>query len=170
MNFTKTIFALAIGSVGIMGAMSASAATLNSGDTLSITAGVTGLNSSSVAVVKSGSWCAMDTDGSGTIAGTEKVPLSQGTTGLIIGTTTSAGASHSGIPVAGDTNAIDNPWAFFGNTGSDYLTAAITGGTSGMNMSGWTAISLGTASTIRVFTTWITMQQCRWAMLPALVV
>ena len=36
MNFTKTIFALAIGSVGIMGAMSATAATLGNGDTLSI--------------------------------------------------------------------------------------------------------------------------------------
>ena len=89
--------------------------------------------------IYSGSWFAMDTDGNHKIAGTEKVALSEGTTGLVIGTTTSAGASHAGAPTAGDTNAITAPWNFFGNTGSDFLTVAVTGDTtSGLNMSGWT--------------------------------
>jgi len=140
MNFTKTIFALAIGSVGIMGAMSASAAAVSAGDALSITAGVPTFDASGTFTgVASGSWFAMDTNGNLKIAGTEKVALSQGTTGLVIGTTTSAGASHAGAPTAGDTNAITAPWNFFGNTGSDYLTVAVTGDTTtGLNMSGWT--------------------------------
>ncbi len=102
MNFTKTIFALAIGSVGIMGAMSASAAGVNAGDTLSITAGVPAFDGSGTQTnVSSGSWFAMDTNGNLKIAGTEKVALSEGTTGLVIGMTTSAGASHAGAPTAG---------------------------------------------------------------------
>lgn len=140
MNLKKTLFALAIGSVCIMGAMSAHALTLNAGDVLSIAAGVNAYDANgNFTNVSSGSWFAMDTDGNGKIAGTEKVALSQGTVGLVIGMTTSVGASHGGAPAAGDTNAITAPWAFFGNTGSDYLTVAVTGDTtSGLDFSGWT--------------------------------
>jgi hypothetical protein len=57
----------------------------------------------------------------------------------VIGTITSPGASHTGEPTAGDTNAITAPWSFFGSTGSDYTTVGITGDTvNGLNMSGWT--------------------------------
>ena len=155
MNFKKTMFALAIGSVGIMGAMSASAAVVNTGDVLSITAGVPAFDGSGTQTnVSSGSWFGMDNSGDSKIQGTEKVALSQGTTGLVIGVTTSAGASHPGAPTAGDTNAITAPWSFFGNTGSDYAIVAVTGDTvTGLNMSGWTvtwsgipAIPMGTGA------------------------
>jgi len=147
MNFTKTIFALAIGSVGIMGAMSAHAVAVNTGDTLGITAGVTLFDANGYQTNVTGSWFAMDNDKNSKLAGTEKVALSEGTTGLVIGTTTSAGASHAGAVAAGDTNAITDPWAFFGNTGSDYLTVAVTGDTvSGLNLSGWTVTWNGVAA------------------------
>lgn len=145
MNFKKTMFALAVGSVGIMGAMSAHAFTLTTGSVLSINAGTAVLDSyGNIENVSSGSWFGMDNDGNAKIAGTEKVPLAMGTTGLVIGTTTTAGASHAGPPVGGDTNAITAPWNFFGNTGSDYLTVAVTGDTvSGLNFSGWTVTWAG---------------------------
>jgi hypothetical protein len=140
MNFTKALFALAIGSVGIMGAMSAHALTLNAGDTLYIDAGVNAYDSNgNFTNVSSGSWFAMDVNGNGKIAGTEKVALSQGTTGLVIGMTTWVGASHSGPVAPGDSNAITAPWEFFGSTGSDYVTHAVTGSTeTGLDFSGWT--------------------------------
>jgi hypothetical protein len=81
----------------------------------------------------------MDTNKNGAIAGTEKTPVAQGTTGLVIGTTTTAGASHGGCPTGGDSNAITAPWCFFGNTGSDFASVAITGSTTaGLDFSGWT--------------------------------
>lgn len=129
----------------------AQAATPPRGSLLTINAGTT---SSSVFVTGSGSYFGMDTNGNAKIANSEKVIVSQGTTGLVIGTTTSAGASHIGAPTAGDTNAIDDPWNFFGNTGSDYLRTAATGSTTaGLNFSGWTvtwngipAINMGTGA------------------------
>lgn len=119
--------------------MSASAATLPSFP-MTITAGVTTYDGDGNAVnVASGSWFAMDINGNSLISGTEKTALSQGYAGLVIGSTTSPGASHAGAPTAGDFNAITAPWSFFGNTGSDYLTAPITGNTtSGLDFSGWT--------------------------------
>lgn len=140
MNFTKTLFALAIGSVGIMGAMSAHAFSLSNGDVLFIDAGVNAYDSNgNFAGVSSGSWFAMDVNGNSKISGTEKVALSEGTTGLVIGTTTAAGASHGGVIASGDSNAITAPWEFFGSTGSDFLTSPVMGDTTnGLNMSGWT--------------------------------
>lgn len=144
MKFTKTIYAIALGSVGIMGALStvsASAAPLAVGATLTIDTGVPTFFSSGLQKnIPTGSWFGMDTNGGG-IAGNEKTALSQGTTGIIIGATTTAGASHGGAPVAGDTNAITAPWFFFNNTGSDFNTVAITaiGGdtANGLDFSGW---------------------------------
>ena len=105
-------------------AVTASAATLNNGDVLTIT---------------SGSYFGIDSNGNGTIDDFEKIALSQGTTGLVIGVSTSPGASHPGAPVSGDTNAIDAPWNYFDATGSDFVTTPVTGSTeSGLNMSGWT--------------------------------
>jgi hypothetical protein len=136
MHFTKTILALA---VGMISTASAHAATPYTGTVLYIDAGVLASEGEDPIGVTSGSWFAMDYNDSSTISDHEKTALSQGRTGLIIGTTTTAGASHDGVPVAGDTNLITAPWAFFGATGSDYNTVAITGSTeSGLNMSGWT--------------------------------
>jgi hypothetical protein len=139
MNMKKTALALSLATV--MGCVSfgASAAAVGNGDVLSITAGVPVLDSNgNVSNITSGSYFAMDSSGNGNISGTEKVPLAMGTTGLVIGTTTTAGAFHGGAPTAGDSNAITAPWSFFGNTGSDFVDVAITGSTTnGLDMSGW---------------------------------
>ena len=125
MNFTKTMFALAIGSVGIMGAMSASAAAVNNGDVLTINAST--IDSSGYVVLGTGSYFGMDSNKNGVIAKPERVGLAQGTTGLVIGDASTA---------PGELTAT---WLFFGNPGTDYLTAAVTGDTTnGLNLSGWT--------------------------------
>ena len=128
MNFTKTIFALAIGSVGIMGAMSASAAALGGGSTLSI---VTGATSSGAAIAGTTSWFAMDNSGDGKIQLGEKVALFQGSTGIVIG------APQTNLT---DINAL---WSFFSGPGYNYTPTtgitAIGGDTAnGLDMSGWT--------------------------------
>jgi hypothetical protein len=135
MNFTKTMFALAIGSVGIMGAMSAHAAVVNNGDTLSIS-----LNTLSLGSVGS-NYFGMDTNGDGIFQTTELVrlkPTVPDNGGIVIGATTLAGPSHTGAPVGTESGSIDRAWNFFGNTGSHFNTVGITGDTtSGLNMSGW---------------------------------
>ena len=140
MNVKKTMFALAVGSVGIMGAMSAHAFALVNGNKLTINAGVPVFDAYGDPInVTGGSWFAVDGDGNSAISGIEKSALSMGTTGIIIGQPTTAGASHFGEPVAGDTNAITAPWNFFGSTGSDFTTTGITGSTTaGLDFSGWT--------------------------------
>lgn len=137
--FKKSLLALALGTTASLTAMSAHAVAVNTGDKLLMTAGVV-TTASSVVTSVTGSYFGMDTNGNGKIANNEKTALSNGTTGLVIGVTTTAGASHSGAPTAGDTNAIDAPWNFFGNTGSDYTpTTPITGSTTaGLNFSNWT--------------------------------
>jgi hypothetical protein len=136
MNFTKTMFALAIGSVGIMGAVSAHAFAVNTGDILTIASPT--LNGSGYVIAGSGSYFAMDSNGSGTFTPAERVAMNQGTTGLTIGVTTAAGASHSGAPTGADTNTVDAAWNFFKNTGSHFIATPVTGDTtSGLNMSGW---------------------------------
>ncbi|MEQ1590759.1 MAG: PEP-CTERM sorting domain-containing protein [Thiobacillaceae bacterium] len=139
MNFKKTVYALALSSVGIMGAVSSvssHAAVLLTGDSLSINPGTIVLNTAGKQKNVKISYFAMDTNGDG-ITGNEKVALQQGSTGIVIGATTSAGASHGGTVTGGDTNSITAPWAFFTNTGSDFVVTPITGGTSGLDFSGW---------------------------------
>jgi hypothetical protein len=140
----KTVLSSAIlvvlGVSGLAASVSAQAAVVNTGDTLTINSGVPVYDSyGNRTNVTSGSWFGMDTDKNGKMAGTEKTPVSQGTTGLVIGVATPVGTYHAGDPVVGDTNAITAPWSFFGNTGSDYTTVPITGSTeTGLNFSGWT--------------------------------
>lgn len=135
MQFKQTLLALAIG----VTAMSAHAANLNTGDLLTITAG-TGTTSAYGAVTPTGgSWFRM--------IGVNAALLSAGSLGgLPIGTTTLPGASHGGLPAAGDVGYIDAPWGFGGNTGTSYLKTAVTGGTTGLNMSGWTVTWNGIAA------------------------
>lgn len=136
MNFTKTMMALAVGSVGIMGAMSAQAVTMVNGDTMSINTAA--LDSSGYVLATGGSWFGMDSNGKGGITKGERVGLSQGTTGIVIGAITTPGASHGGPVAGGDTNAITAPWEFFTNTGSDFTTVGITQtSATTMNFSGW---------------------------------
>ncbi|MHB8453983.1 MAG: VPLPA-CTERM sorting domain-containing protein [Acidiferrobacterales bacterium] len=134
----KTALNAAIGLLLGVASVTSYAATVNSGDTLTITAGVTAYNSNYNPIGTTGSYFGLDAYNNNTITPGWEIPLSQGTTGLVIGTTTAAGASHSGLPVASDANAIDAPWSMLGNTGSDYLRVAVTGSTtSGLNLSGW---------------------------------
>lgn len=149
-TLTHAAFALAFATVSL-GASAAAIPTFP----MTITAGVVTYDEDGYATnVASGSWFALDTNGNSLITGLEKTALSQGYAGLVIGSTTSPGASHAGLPTAGDFNAITAPWSFFGSTGSDYLTAPITGSTTaGLDFSGWTitwngipAINLGSGA------------------------
>ncbi|MES2369238.1 MAG: PEP-CTERM sorting domain-containing protein [Pseudomonadota bacterium] len=150
MKFTKTMFALAIGSVGIMGAMSAHAFSLNTGDTLTINTGVpvtstTGNGTASSPFVTTqtnvnpGSWFGMDTDGSGSIQGTEKTALSAAhSPGIVIGANTSTpGPYGAGTGSVGSAGPIVDSWSFFGSTGTNFSTVAITGTNTTINLSGW---------------------------------
>jgi hypothetical protein len=119
MNFKKTMFALAIGSVGIMGAMSAHAVALNAGDSLTITAGTGTTSAYGAVTVTGGSFFRM--------VGVNAGLVSQGTDGIVVG---AANTAH------GDINA---DWTFGGFAGYDTVTTAITGSTTaGLDMSGWT--------------------------------
>jgi hypothetical protein len=114
------------------------AATLVNGNVLTITSGVPIYDGDELQTGVSGSWFGCDCSGSNTLTGPELIPLSQGTTGIVIGVATLPGASHSGAPLPGDTNAIDAPYSFFGNTASDATSIGITGSTTtGLDMSGW---------------------------------
>lgn len=113
------------------------AVALNNGDVLTITTGQE-LYTSGYITGFSGSYYGVDTNNDGNITNVEKVVLSQGTTGLVIGVTSSPGAYHPGTPVPGDSNAVTAPDVFFGNTGSWYFDIAPTGSTeTGLNTQGW---------------------------------
>lgn len=150
----KTKLIVVMGVVLGFSGVAAQAAVLQSGDVLHLTAGTPVFDVYGSLTNVSGSWFGMDYNGDSKLIGSEKNPLSEGTTGLVIGVTTSPGASHSGPVLPGDTNEITAPWTFFANTGSDYLTAPVTGGTTnGLDLSGWTvtwngipAIPMGTGA------------------------
>jgi hypothetical protein len=140
----KTVLTAALASVLGFAAMGAHAAAVNTGDQLTINPGVVLVDSNGNQTNVTSSYFGMDTSGNSKISGTEKTAISMGTTGIIIGTATTQGASHVGAPTAGDTNAITAPWGFFGNTGSDYTLVGITGSTTaGLDMSGWTVTWAG---------------------------
>lgn len=107
-------------------ATSAHAVSLNNGDSLTINAGTyTYDTNGNVSGFAGGSFFAMD-NGDGKIVAAEKNAISQGTTGIVIG------ASNTAL------GAIDQGWLFNSNTGYHFVSTAITGGTSGLNFSGWT--------------------------------
>lgn len=119
---------------------SAQAALFNAGEILTINSGVPAYDSNGYLVnVSSGSWFGCDCNGNSVISGSEKTPLSQGTTGIRIGYAQPAGsAGHPGNPLLTDTNAIDAPWSFFGNTGMQFTASPVTGDTvTGLDFTGW---------------------------------
>jgi len=136
---------LSYGYAALLAAISASAcldtqaAALNNGNVLSIATGVYTYDVDGYpANITSGSYYGVDTNGNNKIEGVEKTQLAQGTTGLVIGVTSTPGAYHSGAIEPGDTNAVTAPDLFFSNTGSWYFDIAPTGSTeSGLNMLGW---------------------------------
>lgn len=126
--------------LGCMTVHNANATLLSSGDFLTIKTGVPVFNMDGDPVdVVSGSWFALNLNGNQRIDAFEKSPLAQGTTGLTIGATTPMGPHHNGSPTSSDSNAVTAPWYYFGSTGSDYLVSQVTGGTDGLDMSGWRA-------------------------------
>lgn len=126
MKFAKTMSALALGSVGLMGAMRAHAAwNLNAGDTLSITAGTTAFDANDAPYITNGSFFAVDADKDSNILGVEKIALSQGSTGITIGASNTA------------PDEVTATWSFLGNPGYDWISTPVTGGTAGLDMSGW---------------------------------
>lgn len=133
---------LSLGSAGL--AHTAQAATFSNGTVLTVDAGVQLYDAyGNFKNVSPGSWFGMDTNGNLKIAGTERTPLSIGVQGIVIGSAQNAGGytTHSGPPgdVPGDSSNINAPWSFFGNTGKNYTTVAVTGGnTAGLDLSGWT--------------------------------
>lgn len=141
MNFMKSMFALALGSTGTMGAMSAHAVDLNAGDRLTIASGVQVLDANGYAInVSSGSFFALDLNGNSNIESGEKNALTQGSTGIVIGATYSAPGEISAL------------WPYYGQPGYEWVSTSITGGTDGLDMSGWTVtwgsevIGLGTGA------------------------
>ena len=132
-NCLKVALALAL-AFGIV-SISAQAATLNNGDVLTINPGVQATATTPNVTV---SWFAMDSSGDSKIQGGEKVVLQQGTNGIVIGATTTAGTYHPASPLPGDMGALVRSWSFLGATGTNFNTVAITGDTTaGLNMSGW---------------------------------
>ncbi|MHB1214973.1 MAG: PEP-CTERM sorting domain-containing protein [Thiobacillus sp.] len=142
MNFTKTMFALAIGSVGVMGAMSAQAVALNNNDVLNIDAGVAQTMTipgvGTFVTGYSGSWFGMDTNNNG-IEASEKTALSAiNSPGIVIGATSTAGPYGNGVSLTGSAGPIVDTWSFFSSTGTNFATVGITGSTeAGLDMSGW---------------------------------
>lgn len=124
---------LCIGSLAalVSTAQGLQAAVLNAGDVLTINAGVVVYDGYGNQInVTGGSWFSVDTDNNGSIHGVEKVALSQGTDGLVIGYVQQPGE-------------ITAAWQFFANYSTDYdydyTTQPVTGGTTnGLDLGGWT--------------------------------
>lgn len=121
-------------------ALGAQAAVVGTGDRLTINTGIGSYDQyGNITNVTSGSWFGCDCNGDRNISASEKLPMSQGAEGIIIGVTQAQGTpTHSGAPYPTDWNRIDAPYQFFGNTGEDFTVSAITGGTtSGLDFTGW---------------------------------
>ena len=130
-NCLKVALALAFGIVSI----SAQAATLNTGDVLTINPGV---QVTSPVANATASWFSTEVTGDSKIQGGEKMALQQGTNGIVIGATTTAGPFHAGAPMVGEQNDVVKSWRLLGSTGTNFTTLGITGDTTaGLNMSGW---------------------------------
>ena len=120
MKFKKTMFALALGSVGVMQSMNAHAGDLNAGDRLTI---------------GSGSFFAVDMDADSTIDATEKNALSQGLY---------RDRHRRRHGTRRDHRTVDLPR----EPGYDWVSGTpVTGGTGGLDMSGWMVTWNGTEST-----------------------
>lgn len=76
-----------------------------------------------VSGIVSGSYFAMDQNGSGSFTLNEKVPMALGPDGgVILGQAQSASGSHTGVPNGSETPGLDQPWNYFGNTGMHFTT------------------------------------------------
>lgn len=119
-------------------AMTTQAATLNTGDRLTINSGITSYDTNSNVTNVTASWFGFDGNANNSITGNEKTALHQGTEGIIIGVIQGTGTpTHAGAPYPSDWNRITKPYSWFGNTAQEYTTSPITGGTNGLDFSGF---------------------------------
>ncbi len=123
--------------------MMTQAATLNTGNQLTINSGISVYDSyGAITDVVSGSYFACECSGNGRISGSEKIDLQQGTEGFIIGVVQAPGTpTHVGQPLPTDWNRITAPYGYIVATGQEYTTSPITGSTEmGLDFSGfnWT--------------------------------
>lgn len=118
-------YAVLLAAIGTTPCLETQAAALNNGDLLTITTGnyVEDINGNTD--IPSGSYYAVDGNADSKIQRGEKTQLAQGTTGLVIGVTSTPGQ-------------VTAPDTFFSATGYWMFTIAPTGSTeAGLNMSGW---------------------------------
>ncbi len=144
----KLLLSTAVVAAVSAGMSSSASAALATGSTLDFDPGVAGGN---YGFIVSGSYFAMDTNGSGTFTKPERTGLTQND-GLLVGSAQTASGSHSGAPGCtngvgtctntGENPGIDAPWGFFGNTGMHYNSAgsllSAAGNTATIDFSGWT--------------------------------
>lgn len=141
----KTALAITLGAYSALWGITAHAATLNTGDLLTMTAGQQVLDANGNATSVNGSWFAFDANGDRSILPSEAAALSQGPDGgIVIGTVqdTNGHSSHGGSPHAG-VGGLDAEWLFASNSGMHYTTVPVTGSTTtgnsgGLTLSGWT--------------------------------
>jgi hypothetical protein len=148
MNFTKTMFALAIGSVGIMGSVSAHAVA----NTFEFIGG--GASVSGGLAAPTGSWfsmLAMDTDSDGIpdsnlytamrAAGTTGTPGPNGMLNMDVAEPITIGAGGTNHNTG---NSIDRDWSFFSAWGAHFTNQALevtwdgVSNLASVNMAGWT--------------------------------
>ena len=101
--------------------------------------------------VTGGSYFTMDANGNGKVDIGEKTPFQSAGSygGVHLGSVDTATGSHSGT-INGTESPVYDIWQFFGNTGLDYTTKAITvvtdsGATKTLDFSGWTVTWNGIA-------------------------
>jgi len=154
MQDKKSILAIAI-SLALGTASSSSLSALTNSATLDFTLGVNEPESCPVTAPNCkfsypntdivGSYFAMDTNGNG-IEASEKTPIGS-FNGIHLGTSQSAGGSHSGGINGAESPNIDAPWTFFGGTGMHQTTSPVTATAGGaVNMSGWNVAWNGISS------------------------
>lgn len=129
MNVKKTMLVSALATGLSMPVIGAQAATLQTGDLLTIAAGVPVYDSFGNQVgVSSGSWFGVDNDLNNQISNYEMVPIYPVAGG---------GVAIGGPAVIQTVTPIDS-WTLTGYPGYDYLTAGVTGSTTaGLDFSGW---------------------------------
>ena len=160
-DMKKTALGVALGLVCGGAVLTAQAATLSTGDVLTINAGVNttttstssgGKVTTTVSSLCTGTSAAADGSCFGMQGSTGFAFTSiAGLNGIVIGTAQAASGSHSGAPNGSESPNIDQPWDFFNNTGMDQTLTAVTqltntstGGT--LNFSGWDVTWNGIAS------------------------
>ena len=154
MQDKKSILAIAI-SLALGTASSSSLSALTNSATLDFTLGVNEPESCPVTAPNCkfsypntdivGSYFAMDTNGNG-IEASEKTPIGS-FNGIHLGTSQSAGGSHSGGINGAESPNIDAPWTFFGGTGMHQTTSPVTATAGGaVNVSGWNVAWNGISS------------------------